>query len=610
MAFLTALVVPLVALIVTPGLLFYFDVTPKLVVLLALTAALLVGWALRSPTRMRGFPWFSPALLFGLGSLALSTILSSNPALSFYGTAWRRYGGLAQTSILVVAFLVATQTAGKIECATAVFRGISAGALLVAMYGIAQYCGWDPVLPGSAYHIGEGIWTIVRPPGTLGYSSYFAVWLDMACFASLVGLEADTNVTWRRIAGASAILSVCAILLSGTRGAYAGLLAGFGVWLVWRGFPLTRRLAAGLAVAALLGVVFYFSPPGWQLRSRTRWFAEDPRGGARLYLWRDSARMAVHRLASGHGPEVFSAVFPRYESRELAAAYPDFAHESPHNVFLDALVAQGVPGLAVFCCICAAGFTAAWRLRAKRGSWAAWWAAALAAGIVSQQFVVFTIPTALLFYTIVAVAVGLACETEAAPRRKLPRILALATAVALVYCGARYAIADRALQLAQRDINSGDAASAASHYVQYEHERFPGTAADLWYSRALLDLAHRTKNPVTAVRATVEAGRAALRATGTAEYPANAWYNLAMFHASQNDAVGAEMSLRAAIAANGQWFKPHWTLAQLLLMESRLNEANGEAALAALLDGGKFPEVTRTWREVTARQSQGALQRK
>src|SRR5208283_2818396 len=119
-------------------------------------------------------------------------------------------------------------------------------------------CGWDPLLPASAYHIGEGIWTIVRPPGTLGYSSYFAVWLVMACFASLAGLELDTNVTWRWIAGVSAVLSACALLLSGTRAAYLGLLAGAGAWFVLRRFHLTRRWIAGLALAAMLGLVFYF----------------------------------------------------------------------------------------------------------------------------------------------------------------------------------------------------------------------------------------------------------------------------------------------------------------------------------------------------------------
>jgi hypothetical protein len=305
---------------------------------------------------------------------------------------------------------------------------------------------------------------------------------------------------------------------------------------------------------------------------------------------------------------VFSAAFPHYESSQLAAAYPDFAHESPHNIFLDALVAQGLPGLAGLCCICAAGFAAAWRLRAAHGAVGVWIAAALAAGIVSQQFVVFTIPTALLFYMIVAVAVGLAAETIAAPQQRLFKPVALALAAALVYFGARFAVADRALERARRDIDMGNAASVAADYLQYEHWRLPGTAADLWYSRALLDLANRTANPSIAARTRVEAQRAALRATETAEYPANAWYSLAAFYASQNDSSGTETSLRSAIAANSRWFKPHWILAQLLRRESRFGEAQREAALAESLDGGKFPEVTHTWLEIDAQPGQGPAQ--
>jgi len=610
MAFLVALVVPLVALIVTPGLLFYFDVTPKLVLLLCAVSGLLVGWTYRSPSRMRGFPWLPQVLLLGSASLSLSTICSSNPALSFYGTSWRRFGSLSQGSIITVSLLVAIYVAGRPQRARAILRGISTGSLLAAVYGIAQYLGWDPFLTASAYHIGEGVWTIVRPPGTLGYSSYYAVWLVMAAFASMAVAECDTNVTWRRLAGTSGLLAVVAVLLSGTRGAYAGLLAGTLTWIAWKGFRPSRRSLAGVALAASLGLALYFSPPGWQLRSRARWIAEDPWGGARLYLWRDSARMALDKPAWGHGPEVFSAAFPQYESRELAAAYPDFAHESPHNIFLDALVAQGFPGLAALCGLCAAGFAGAWRLRRINSTLAGWIAAALVAGIVSQQFVVFTIPTALIFYTLVAVAAGLACETEARPSPRLVRLAAVAAAIALVYFGARFAAADRALALAQHDIHSGAAAAAAEHYAQYEYWRLPGTAADLWYSRALLDLVHRTKTPVAEVGATVEAGRAALRATGTAEYPANAWYNLAAFYASQNDAASAESSLRAAIASNHEWFKPHWALAQLLLMESRLDEAQRESDLAAMLDGGKFPEVTLTWREIGAKQRETTAQRK
>jgi cytochrome c-type biogenesis protein CcmH/NrfG len=64
-----------------------------------------------------------------------------------------------------------------------------------------------------------------------------------------------------------------------------------------------------------------------------------------------------------------------------------------------------------------------------------------------------------------------------------------------------------------------------------------------------------------------------------------------------------ESSLRRAIAANPNWFKPHWMLAQQLRRESRLEEAGKEAALAAELDSGHHPEVAQTLVEVGARQT-------
>ena len=64
--------------------------------------------------------------------------------------------------------------------------------------------------------------------------------------------------------------------------------------------------------------------------------------------------------------------------------------------------------------------------------------------------------------------------------------------------------------------------------------------------------------------------------------------------AAQNDAAGSEQALRGAIAARPNWFKPHWTLAQLLMLENRFDEARTEAARAADLDGGKHPEVAAT----------------
>jgi len=605
MALMQAVVIGLIALIITPGYLFYFDVTPKLAVLLLGAASTM--FLARGVGRRTG-P-ISGLMVLSLLSLAVSTALSSNAALSLFGTSWRRYGAVAQAAVLIFAWLAAGQSAVG---ARTILRGIAVAGLVGGAYGIAQYLGWDPLLPAAAYHTGEGFWTIVRPPGTLGYASYFATWLLFVIFLSLALANLETSASWRRVAWAACAVATLAMLLTGTRAAVLGLAAGGATWLWWTGvrfsgIQITRpRVAVVAAAIVLAGSAFYFSPLGWQMRSRARWFAEDPWGGARPHLWLDSLGMGMHRLPAGYGPEVFTAVFPRFESKELARAYPEFVHESPHNMFLDALVSQGIPGLLLLCGWCAAGFVAAWRSK-NAGC-----AAALAAGIVSQQFTVFTIPTALMFYITIALATALAAKplpdgnVSDWSRARKQAIFAAPACLALIYLALRFLMADRALALARRGFDAGDAAKATADYAVYERWRLPGTAADLWYSRASMNLAQKAANPLVRLQALVQAGAAGVRATQTSEDPVNAWYSLAMLYAARNDAGNSEKCLRAAIAASPNWFKPHWTLAQVLRLESRLPEAEGEAAAAVDLNGGKNAEVARTLEEIRTQRASGA----
>src|SRR5581483_12000230 len=117
-----------------------------------------------------------------------------------------------------------------------------------AAYGIAQYAGWDPLLRRGSYHIGEGIWAIVRPPGTLGYVSYYATWLLISTFLSVLLLELETSDAWKHAARASAATGAIAILLSGTRAGWLGLAAGSAFWFWLKGFRPGRR-----SVAVVLG---------------------------------------------------------------------------------------------------------------------------------------------------------------------------------------------------------------------------------------------------------------------------------------------------------------------------------------------------------------------
>ncbi len=601
MKLLQAATIGLTTLIITPGLFFYFDITPKLVVLLTGAAACALLWAADRSRDREGASnrTFTLALAASATWLLIASALSTHPALSFYGSTWRRFGAVAQLAVLLLAWLIA-QNGDRAR--TILLRGIAAATAIAAAYGIAQYFGWDPLLPKAAYHVGEGIWTIVRPPGTMGYVSYFATVLLIGGFVSLSLTRSESAPVARRLAYACAVLCFVAMALTGTRAALLGAVVGLGVAAWIHGFRLSRRVVGVIALVVLAGAAFYFSPPGWNLRSRVRWFREDPWGGARPLLFRDSLRMALARPVAGFGPEVFAGTLPQFESRELARAYPDFAHESPHNIFLDAFVSEGLPGLACLAILCAMGLLAAVRTGKP------WLGAALAGGIVAQQFTVFTIPTALVTYAVIAMCMtgpdardsDRSRDREGAVTwaRLLP---AVAIAIVFLYLAFRYGSADRSLELVSRHLDAGDLASAQTSYRDYRRLRLPGATADLWYGRSLLGLSQKGDLPHR-IQALGMARAASAAATQSPEDSFNAWYNLAQVSAAFNDPANTENSLRRAIAANPTWFKPHWALARLLRMQGRTSLAAPEAALAVDLDGGKHPEVAQTLAQMRALQ--------
>lgn len=600
MAFLEALTLGLIALILAPGYFFYFDITPKTVVLLVGTAGLLI-LAVRRRDLSGGPQLFGMLLLLNAGSLALSTAFSVNRSLSLYGSTWRSFGAAIQSVAMLLAWLVAWHCAGRPDRARVILRAVSVAGIISAAYGIAQYFGWDPLLSKSTYTIGEGVWSIVRPPGTLGYASYFATWLLLTVFLSLALAKMEAGRFWKAVAWSATTLALFAMLLTGTRAAVLGLIAGGVVWLWWSGFRLPRRAVIAAGVLVLCGAGFYYSPAGQKMRSRSRWFVEDPWGGARPLLWRDSLSMALKHPVLGFGPEVFLGQFPLFESRKLAEEFPDFVHESPHNIFLDALVSQGMLGLLILCGLCAAGFAAARKLKKLKSPMGAWLAAALAAGIVSQQFTAFTMPTAVLFLTVIALAAAAATEAGAPQPNIVLSGAAPLLVLAMLCLGVRITLAERALEATRLLLDAGNLRATTKQYEQYWYWNLPGTNANIWYSRRWMDIARRSTDAATLEQALGIATQAAVLATENAEAPFDAWYNLAQVSALREDYRTTETSLRRAVEAHPNWFKPHWMLAQELRLVSNFEEARKEAALAVELDGGHDAEVSRTLKELGER---------
>src|SRR5579871_5338670 len=94
---LLAFAMLLIPLAIAPGWFFYFDVTPKVVVLLCITAAAAVAWGLTGVgaglyRASKVSRYFLPALGAMAISVAISTAASVHPALSLGGSNWRYWG--------------------------------------------------------------------------------------------------------------------------------------------------------------------------------------------------------------------------------------------------------------------------------------------------------------------------------------------------------------------------------------------------------------------------------------------------------------------------------------------------------------------------------------
>ena len=602
MALILGAILALVPLFIAPGIIFYFDVTPKAVVLLFGAAAAAVWFAARESgaalVRLRE----GRRLLWLLGTaaavLVVSTALSTDAALSFGGTNWRRFGLPVELAILVLTAILAAALAAHPQWRRLWLRVIAVAGLAAAVYGILQYFGLDPLIDPRTYHVGEGVWTIVRPPGTLGHADYFGVYLAMVVFLSIAAALSEQSLGWRVTGWAAAGLATTAVVLSGTRAALVGEFAGAVFLAIWMRGRWVRRRRVWIAALVLVSAatVFYLSGPGEKLRTRVHWSVEDRAGGARLLLWRDAARMAAHRWLTGYGPETFSAEFPRFQSTELARAYPEFYHESPHNLLLDVQAGQGIVGLLAVAGLFAVGFRAAFRARVQEPLSAGALAAALTAALVSQQFTSLIAPTAFYTYAIVAMLVSLGGRSVP-NRSRWAAALAVPLAVFFCYIGVKLWMGDHSLEMARRKIESGDVAGAMKDYARSRSLQPGGAGSDLWYSRRMSS-AGRDRT------AWDDAFAAAVRATRTSDDHQNGWYSLAAFYASRNDLPRTESSLRQAIACAPKWFKPHWTLAQVLRLAGRLREAEEEAAIAADLNGGHNAEVAQTLKDIRTQQRQ------
>jgi O-antigen ligase len=581
-------------LAITPGLLFHYDVSPKTITLcLAAAIALL---RVRAVPEELGALWSrrggrALVLITALQILWISIVsaLSTRPWFSLFGSGWRQFGVTTIVPMLLLAVLVAAHFCKRPENITTFLRVAVCAGIVASVYGIAQYFDIDPFQSAAIYHAQAGDSVIVRPPGTLGHADYFAWWLAIEFFCGLAVAKSEVS-GWRTAGIACAAAAAAATLLSGTRAAGLAIVAGVAVLWVFGKFRVGRKHLWAAGVLLVLAGGFYFSPAGARLRARAVWAGDEPAGGARLWLWRDSLRMSAARPVFGFGPETFQAAFGLWESEDLARQYPDFHHESPHNLALDALTSEGIPGLLLLCAWGWLGWSAAAGALRVRLRFAAPLAAALAASLATSMFDAASLGPLLLTLLVLAVLVALEPPRPSGRLSLTPWIFA-GTGCALAAACVAFAVT---LSMTDFRLVRFQQTPVPETYEAMRRVRMSGAAEDIFCSRTLLNRCEGVTGLVPRIECWRVAEQVAARATTTADDTANAWYNLALFTAAQNDVRGTRMALARASQAAPVWFKPHWALANLLSRTGDPGTAEKEAERAAWLNANHDREVSET----------------
>src|SRR5450756_2625627 len=104
MQILVPLIVALVPLLITPNLLYYFDITPKIIALLLGAAVALLLYRENARNLVGLFNtrlgrWFTLLVAGQWMLLAISTLASTHASLSLNGSNWRRFGLVTETAL-------------------------------------------------------------------------------------------------------------------------------------------------------------------------------------------------------------------------------------------------------------------------------------------------------------------------------------------------------------------------------------------------------------------------------------------------------------------------------------------------------------------------------
>jgi Tfp pilus assembly protein PilF len=605
---------------------------PKFAFLLGGAAIVLCGLVASAITRRISLSKLAGCLqvrlmILFLMAIGLSAAAGEAPAVSLFGSHLNQMGFLTHLCFFVVYLGLIAGIGVRRSRLTWTLWAITLTGLLAGAYATAQFFGKDPFLPASSYtfeSLGE---QIIRPPGPFGHPDVLGNFLVYTWPVSLA-LARLSDRSPRRIALAGCGFSLLGILLSGTRGAWLGALAGACSVVILearsrpRGRPRLKMIGVSFAVAiALLLVAGLLSPVRQAVFSRVReLIAEGAAGAGRFYLWRDALKMAPRYSIIGCGQDAFSKAFPPYRSEELARYSAGVSNESSHNMYLDVAITHGLPGALIYLAILASALRRLYRSRdfAEPGERVIYIAiaASITGAAVHHLFMYDQISTGLYFYAFIALALTATTGVDSrrggsqAPRA-MPRAapvfwnwIAMAAALMSVAASIWYAVSlirsDRAVKKAHVAANRGDVDALERYCRKAAASPDPTDSYGFAAAQAALAFLTRTSSErgsvvagaadSSAIYRALALGRAyAERSLAKSVTPGDNNVLLGYFALRAGDTVALRRHTAEAVRWDPFNISARWLMAESLLAQGDREGASGAARVVLEISPGFGP---------------------
>lgn len=290
-------------------------------------------------------------------SFLFSTIFSIHPNLSLWGDYDRQQGYYSFFSYVLFFVLVSLNL--RAELIKRLLVAVTSSALLVSLYGLAQYFSLDFLDWKESASLTGRVFSSLGQPNFLG--QYLIMVLPVSFYLLVRSIKEKSKWTVSLAIGFSAVASLACLVFTYSRSAWLAALACLFVFLLYLLRNYKKTVFALISVALLCFVLLVYQgiyspkPVDGQVniikRAASIFNFQQGSNKIRLMYWQaavqEFSQADLKRKLFGYGGETLSSVFAKHYTSDWGVyekinSFPDRAH----NSFFDLLLQFGLLGLA------------------------------------------------------------------------------------------------------------------------------------------------------------------------------------------------------------------------------------------------------------------------